>query len=581
MKIFPASRQGFGALAFVLFFVLVIGLAHLAQHHFAGQVADQAMRSSLGTMALSVADAAIEESRDVAARRLDHPGDDGRRLRETLASGRLEVRLEPGDLPRTVELARKLDGDRSTLDGVDLLFLRDPGATLPHPSEYEGILHATASVHSNVLSGVRRKVTRSQGLRQSRLTVSPPLQDLVMMYRRPRSVVSERRVIDDEIQKMADYLPRIRNYLDDFMRTFEGMVRRIQETPEDVRDLDSDYYLEVGQYLVRLYGPMVRPPKDLAGQLVKLSKDVQDLGKYPSSADDFVLLDRSGFVDLDESNIQLHLSMEMTEIEKGARETARKVDELYQATEIDAELHLAMIERLRKLFIVIERALNRVGAFKARYDTVLRSDPRAREFLASFHQVDPVPPDLGTTPSLAALAYTVFDERCAFRIGEDEAGKPDRKTVSQKFLHLLKRLDPRQAGVRATILVDNPTETLTISGEQRGVWTLAVKGALELTGLRRQDPAKDMFTVVAVDSRGGKVRIGGTVEASLVLSGRRLEVEDAIIDGRLLLEDLPGDSIDHFRGRVTRDQRLDSPGAFFQDQVIFSPWLRSRSIERR
>jgi hypothetical protein len=573
-------------------FLLVMALMGVAQSFFAGQVTDAASRTTLGRMALMVAESAVAEASMVMSRRANEPGEIYRALREaarrgsstgaSLASVHLDLQR---DLPRTAGLLATKALDRFELVGgtvdVKLSYGR---ALLPIRGDYEAVAELACRVRFKLDRAVVRGVRQTVVLKVNRVALPPPLGTLGVVVKTPLRLAKgaapgdEAMGVDvnDLVTKLLDgQLPRIR-----------AAHQQTMSKLNDAKAREDPFVKQVRPYYARIDGEGGGP--DFIGEVEAYRYSLVPYPPMPGQPGDTVAITRSRRGNLDTINLQgalmplrdmLLVTMEKCEaVHRELEVVTRQHDP--KAGSIDPRLtKLNQDHALLTTRFLVEMG-DLLGCVK-RFQTAVRfirktstSGSEAdlfRVLRALFAQVE---------AEQLAGALSFWGERATFVVSEDPRDGDVHVKIGEQLAELLRKLSVGERGPNAIVLVDNPNEVLTLKGEFSGKLVLCIRGSCRIDGVRAKG-TDDVLTIVANGGPAGAIAVKGNILASLVLNGLKLAIDpETTIVGTVMVGDLSVAHAAEIGGRVVADPRLADTDADPFWTVSMSPWSRTRVVER-
>jgi len=327
-----------------------------------------------------------------------------------------------------------------------------------------------------------------------------------------------------------------------------------------------------------LYGPLVEGAGGgrIGQALARVQSRFQGLTPLPLDVKKYVLAFRGGDLPIKEIRLQQDFDALVEQhriIKERSDQLGESVKQAADATQATLTIHQQYAESIGQLAEQMAAIAERYVHFRELFETIVEGDASFEFYQRSHDLLDPV----GRLPGLENDPK--FDARICFIINEGLAAG----TIDEGLDRLLARLDREGKGVSGTILVENPTQKLTLTGSYTGRWTLGVTGSLDVEDLRRSDAGEDLFTLVHVASPEGNLSLSGDVEATVVCSGSRLLIQPGTnITGGLFLNDVdPRAEIKVSDGdTIKRDPRREID-AKWQIHVIISPWTRTLTSGRQ
>lgn len=563
------NRHGASTLVVVVILLTIILLVQVFQQMFSGRVTDQAFRNVYGRIANDLAGTAVQEARALLEKRVNDPSrPEFAKARENNAgpSVKLDLPVPVSELTETARLiaSEEKGGFKIVSCVANLVPLNRLGRGTP--IEYEGVLTVSASVQSAADSGILRKVTRTWALKLVHIAPPGPLQQFTALIRNPVNVFRGRYDAPDIARRfMEENLP--------------GLIAELQKTLADIDRQMQGADSQMKDALTRLramYSPLVEGAD--GGRVGAVLKPLQPRWTaLPPLPTEFSLVNKDPQLNVGEFDLQ----GDFEEMIPNYRQQSQALEALGQqvrATKtMDAAaqaLHQRYVDNTAQIAALMGKVADRYIRFREKFSLVAKSDAAYDLLEKAYGCVDPVKP-------MANFAFPAFDPRICFINDETLA----QVSANEALQRLMARLERDEDGVQGVMSIQNPSSPLTLSGQLKGRWTLVVTGSLTIDNLRRADPSKDLFTIVHFVSDTGTLAMSGTVDATVISSGRRLSVANGTqITGGLFLHDVdPGVRIEPALDgpeQVKLDPARSAGDGERRRHALISPWTRSAIVDR-
>lgn len=580
-------RRGLSTLSIALLIVLVVAFIQLAQHLFLARVSDHTSRVSHGIRAVEVVEAAVAETH----RRLSEQLNDPAAALFAMARGRLlseesiTASMPLERLPRTTAMLRDLHGTTFKLSAPDVRIEKHNPLSYRDPLEINGVVSITARVETTLEPLVERRLERSWAFRLVRPMLTPPMTRASLVILRPLNLLTMPHDVNvRSVHFVRETLPGLRDQLVELIAKLEEARNQAEAAAAIPMSPGAAMARQVAQVLkeaLRSYGDLKDGPgvPNVTSSLTAVPGRLGSLPPFPDPKQ-LILVSTAQEEDLSTLYLQEGLDGDFREYEGELEVEARQredVDARMQQKDFGAGTVQAIrshTEACRVLLARMEAIADRIGRFRARFERVEASESPLRhaELTQGWERLSPIGLDEASGNPMRRAEYVVMPD------------PSDSGPLQGKLENLFARLGRPESGLHGIIVVLNQgLPPVRLGGAQRGRWTLAVAGDLDLEDVTLADPGQDLVTVTC----RGALRCRGRIQASIVHTGQQLEIADgARIEGHLILFDLLGfdqgarGRLDHVRGGLQRDARLDDVAEERLGAFILSPWQRGMNLDR-
>lgn len=608
------NREGAAVLILGLFFVLVLGMMQFAQRFLVSQVTEQAAHTLERRVALDLAESAITESEALLSERANDPASPLYRLTrqdffDQMASRRTETdaaTIALGDLRHTKALMDEGPAREFLFDEPRWRLIGLKPLGLPADRSYEGLLELSGGAKSTLVTSVKREVTRYRAFRLLNLGLTPPLNQATVFIRSPYQLVTGKGrsqldwvpPLEDEaglaanpgldlnqlIKEMGKdnddgFVPTLRKWYDKLMNEFATQEAKYEDASSREKDAVKDQY----QFLMAVKASYKKILGEGGGgfnYLATIESLVNIVQTFPPDPDRYALVSTEAELPLEPFNLQailIPIFQQLREITLAVEEIDRDIKanetEIGPAAMARYERHReGRIEQMKRIQMILSYLIQFRAGFR-----VVRAEGGTSEETAQFQALAAAHNEVD--PFRLLDFYSPVHGRVTAVVEEDPQG-PGRLPITTKLGLLLGKLDPRNEGLAAVVLVRNNQDALQLSGTVTGRLMILVTGSLEVKDLKIAGTGS-VVTLVAMGGSRGYVKVEGTCAASLVVTGRRLGIDPgATILGSLVLWDVSVPERMGFRGKVVVDSRLTSLDRPEMHQAFLSPWIRGQVIER-
>lgn len=567
------NRRGASTLVIVVVLLSIVLMIQVFQRTFTSRVTDQAFRNVHGRTAYDLALTAVQEARIVIERRLADPArPEFAAIRGAAASQTAKIPVEVAlpDLLHTAQLISTEHHDAYRVLALTASMSPRLAISAADPAEHEGVLTITATVQSTAEAGIVRKVGRTWLMKLVHIAPSGPLQQVNVLIRRPADVLRGRVDAHQVTRKfMEENLPGL---IADLTRTLANISQQAAASTDSQQK-------QALEQIRATYAPLVEGAD--GGRVGRVLNPLKPrwtaLAPLPAAGGEFALVNRDdklGVAELDlqgdfEEAMQRYIPFQQQLDALGKQvEANRSGDAAAQA------MHRRYADETGQIAEMMGKIAERYIRFREKLTLVPPNDPTFAPMSAAHALIDPTL-KMPNFPELPA-----WDKRVCYIAEERLAGN-----ANDALTRLMARLDREDGGVQGVIYVSNPTSPLTVTGALKGRWTLVVTGNLVVDNLRRANPAQDLFTIVQTASPQVSLSLTGTIDATVVAAGQRLQVAAGTqVLGGLFLDDVgaaaridpPLDGPEE----IKRDPARGTPEADRRRHVLVSPWTRSASVDR-
>ena len=507
------QQRGMGLfITLVLVLLVVLGIMGYYNHKFVGRISRDVAMTTLGDHAVFLAETAIEEAQFLFNKDLNEPNTQTfQALRaEAITRETISLRFEVPEFQKILEGYPFMDYQLK--DGhvlVDVIFQK-AFSTMPY--EKKGTLRFKAEITASAGFGKQfRRIVEDYKEFRSALVAPPRPYDQTTFYVQNIegwiNPSNENQNITNSNKDIDVTIPKIRQGWKDYFEKFR----------------EFDDYIDVDRYKAMLDQPPLDPQKpnliSFPTQMVAYSK----LGRI----DDLKRLDLPGRIQLINEEIRIQresLLRADKELDRHIRQALDRRDQNYAESNIPPAIESVALET-KKLSDLHVKRLNIYADFQSLI--ILLSG------------------NIGTRVGSFFGKYNSLEEwrqKALHIIGEDA-------DVNQSFEELIKRYQP----LNGVVFVDNPSQTLKITGKQfKGKVFVVTKGNLELSDIEPVDESNDLVSFLSY----GNTTLNSRITASISAMGELRMNGQPMVKGNIILNRVFRP--EQLRGILDRDPRLYS-----------------------